>query len=89
MAVRSAGQSLAIRQSTLPDVISCIKGNVPAKIKEIPVKWLALFRNEGKSFGGSISGRLRVTEVSVLPNVDDPLKMEGKVVCEIEVTPGN
>ncbi|KAF8914392.1 hypothetical protein CPB84DRAFT_1759143 [Gymnopilus junonius] len=68
------------------NLISGVEGNASTEIKEIPVKWLAFFRNKGKGFAGSISGRLRVTEVSILPNVDDPEFIDGKVVCEIEVT---
>ncbi|KDR84176.1 hypothetical protein GALMADRAFT_220003 [Galerina marginata CBS 339.88] len=75
-------------QSRLPDELtSGITGNAPLEIKELPLKWLAIFRNKGRGFAGSVAARLKVTDVSVVPSVDDPLKKEGKVVCDIEVTP--
>ncbi|PPQ68625.1 hypothetical protein CVT25_005535 [Psilocybe cyanescens] len=78
----------AFLRSRLPaDITSGITGNTPLELKEIPVKWLAIFRNKGTGFGGNISARIKVVDVSVVPNPDDPLKMEGKVTCEIEVTP--
>ncbi|KAJ3511167.1 hypothetical protein NLJ89_g4255 [Agrocybe chaxingu] len=76
-----------ILESPLPDsLLDSITGNVPREIKELPVKWLAVFRNEGTGFAGNISGRVKVTDVSVVPGVDDPLRMEAKVTTEVEVT---
>ena len=40
------------------------------------------------SFATSVAQRLRVTEVNILPSPDDPKKLERKVVCEVNVTPG-
>ncbi|KAJ7147375.1 HotDog domain-containing protein [Mycena filopes] len=37
-------------------------------------------------FGNSIISALVVTEASVLPKAEEPLKEEGRVVCEITVT---
>ncbi|KAF8165863.1 hypothetical protein B0H34DRAFT_690749 [Crassisporium funariophilum] len=75
-------------QSRLPvDVMAGITGNAPLEIKELPVKWLAIFRNRGKGFAGSVADRVKVTDVSIVPSVDDPLKIEGKVTVEVDVTP--
>ncbi|KAF8958497.1 hypothetical protein BDZ97DRAFT_1841709 [Flammula alnicola] len=81
-------ERLEFLQSRLPeDVIAGITGNASPEIKEIPLKWLSVFRNKGKGFAGDIAGRVRVTDVSIVASVDDPLKMEGKVTMEITVTP--
>ncbi|KAF9445329.1 hypothetical protein P691DRAFT_795618 [Macrolepiota fuliginosa MF-IS2] len=64
-----------------------ITGNAPQDIKEIPVKWLAIYRHRGNSFACNIAQRIKVVDVSVVPNVDDPLKKDGRVTTEIEVTP--
>ncbi|KAH9482267.1 hypothetical protein JR316_0004365 [Psilocybe cubensis] len=78
----------AFLRGRLPDdITSSITGNTSVELKEIPVKWLAIFRNNGSGFGGNISARINVVDVSVVANGDDPLKTEGKVTCEIEVTP--
>ena len=36
----------------------------------------------------SVEQRLGVTEVNIIQSLDDPKKLEGKVVCEVNVTPG-
>ncbi|CAA7259320.1 unnamed protein product [Cyclocybe aegerita] len=76
-----------ILESPLPDsLLDSITGNVPREIKELPVKWLAVFRNEGTGFAGNVGERVKVTDVSVVAGVDDPLRMEAKVTTEVEVT---
>jgi acyl-coenzyme A thioesterase 13 len=78
-----------VLQLPLPNNLTAeITGNVSSEIKEIPLKWLAIFRNKGKGFAGKIAGRLRVVDVSVVPNPDDSSKMEARVTTEIDVTPG-
>ncbi|KAF8204565.1 hypothetical protein BJ912DRAFT_1027965 [Pholiota molesta] len=77
-----------VLQLPLPNNLTAeITGNVSSEIKEIPLKWLAIFRNRGKGFAGKIAGRLRVVDVSVVPNPDDSSKMEARVTTEIDVTP--
>jgi len=63
-----------------------ITGNAPVEIKELPIKWLALFHDNGKGFAGSIMSRVKVTDVSIIHD-SSTLRLEGKVSCEIEVTP--
>lgn len=65
-----------------------ITGNAPQEVKEIPVKWLTIYRHRGNSFACKIAERIKVVDVSVVPNVDDPLKKDGRVTTDIEVTPG-
>ncbi|KAH6914651.1 hypothetical protein BKA70DRAFT_1368572 [Coprinopsis sp. MPI-PUGE-AT-0042] len=66
--------------SPLPSTLtSHIRGNAPAGIKELPVKWLAVFRHRGNS--------MRVVEVDIVPSVDDEEKIEGRVVVEVDVIP--
>ncbi|PPQ65513.1 hypothetical protein CVT24_010809 [Panaeolus cyanescens] len=75
-------------ETRLPEeLMAGITGNVPIEIKELPVKWLGVFRRKGKGFSGNIAKRLQVKDVSILPSVDDPEKLEGIVTCEIDVTP--
>lgn len=71
-----------------PEIITMLKGNAPPEIKQMPLKWLMHFRQQGNSFATSVAQRLRVTEVNILPSPDDPKKLERKVVCEVDVAPG-
>jgi len=74
-------------KSRLPDNATAdITGNAPVEIKELPIKWLTFFRGKGPGFASSILSRVKVTDVSILPSREDPLKLEGKVTCEVEVT---
>ena len=76
-------------QGSLPsELTEHITGNVTQEIKEIPVKWLIMYRARGNSFGVRIAERIQVVDVSVVPNIDDPLKHDGRVTTEIEVTEG-
>ncbi|KAF5387650.1 hypothetical protein D9615_000771 [Tricholomella constricta] len=68
------------------DMISQVAGNAPREIKEVPLKWLAVFRAREVSFANSVAHRVRVTEVSIVKNPEDPRRIEGRVVCEIDVT---
>ncbi|KAG5719673.1 hypothetical protein E4T56_gene2060 [Termitomyces sp. T112] len=68
------------------DVIAAVAGNAPREVKEIPLKWLAVFRSREVSFAKSIAHRIKVVEVSVVKNPDDRHRIEGKVVFEIDVT---
>lgn len=84
-------QSLsAFLETRLEDeVVSLISGNAPREIKEIPIKWLAVFRHRKVSFASLIADRVRVVEVSIVENPEDPVKIDGRVVCEIDVTSGS
>jgi hypothetical protein len=69
----------------LPDeVVRQISGNATREVKEIAVKWLAVFTPEN-GFGSSISSP-KVTEVSIVENPQEPEQMQGIVVCEMDVT---
>ncbi|KAF9478684.1 hypothetical protein BDN70DRAFT_879706 [Pholiota conissans] len=77
-----------ILQSRLPEELTAgITGNVSAEIKEIPLKWLAIFKNKGRGYAGNVAERVKVVDVSVDPSPDHPLRMEAKVTTEIDVTP--
>jgi acyl-coenzyme A thioesterase 13 len=65
-----------------------IIGNAPVSIKELPVKWLAIFRSRGNGYCNDVAERLKVTEVSIGKSAEDPQKLEGMTACEVEVTPG-
>jgi len=82
-------QSLAsFTADRLPsELTSHITGNVPIEIKELPVKWLAVFRNDAQGFAGPVSLHMRVTDVSAHPSPDHAKRLQGKVTVEIDVTP--
>ena len=71
-----------------PEIVNRIKSNAPPEIKQMSLKWLMLFRQRGNSFVTSVEQRLRVTEVNISQSLDDPKKLEGKMVCKVNVTPG-
>jgi len=76
-------------ESRLPDSLTAdISGNAPIEIKELAVKWFAILRMNFKEngFAGPIASRVKVTDVSILPSTDDPLRVEGRMTCEIDVT---
>jgi acyl-coenzyme A thioesterase 13 len=80
-------------KSSMPDeLVEIIQGNAPRHIKEIPLKWLAIFRSRPGSFSNSITNsiakRVKVVEVSLKNNPDDPALQEGRMVAEIDVTEG-
>ncbi|KAJ7239983.1 HotDog domain-containing protein [Mycena haematopus] len=66
-----------------------ISGNVDPAMKaffsDIP-KIFGLDRFEKPSFGDSIARGLVVTSASVENKAEEPLKQEGRVVCEVTVT---
>ena len=72
-----------------PSATVHIEGNASRELKEVPLKWYNIFRTLGKGgFGCEAGKRIVVKEVSIQPTVDDPSKMEARLVCEIEVTAG-
>ncbi|KAF9498888.1 hypothetical protein BDN71DRAFT_311977 [Pleurotus eryngii] len=71
-----------------PDVsleVSNIAGNASSDVKAFVTNplWIA---NSGTSFAIKIVKNIVVTEVSILPKNEEPLKKEARVVCEIAVT---
>ena len=72
-----------------PSATMHIEGNASRELKEVPLKWYNIFRTMGKGGFGCEAGKLIVVkDVSIQPTVDDPSKMEARLVCEIEVTAG-
>ncbi|KAG6917680.1 hypothetical protein DXG01_001655 [Tephrocybe rancida] len=83
LAMRSG--SFVVSTHTFPDdVVAEVAGNAPREIKEVPLKWLALFRARKVSFANPIAHRIKVVEVSVVQNPEDEKRIEGRVVCEID-----
>lgn len=73
--------------------ISHIAGNASDNIKRLLARPSALFAHlpldiQGPIFGQSIMERLVVTEISVQGKVEEPTKLEGKVVLELTVEEG-
>lgn len=71
---------------------SNILGNASEDIKRligIPHQYFQSFsRDTTPTFGNAISERLRVTEISIIDKPEEPTKLEGRVVIEIEVSEG-
>jgi len=77
-----------LRERLDAEEMSLVKGNTPIHIKELPIKWLTIFRSRGNGFCNDIAERVAVKEVWLVPSADHPEKLEGKVVVEVEVTEG-
>lgn len=71
-----------------PDATANITGNASREVKEVPIKWFRILRERGAGFGYDIGRRVKVTEVAIEPNAQDPDRMESKLVCELMVTQG-
>ena len=74
--------------------ISHVSGNVPDDVKRV-IAYPAVFvfsidgePGRGSGYSDDVAKRLVVTEVSVLGSIEEPSKDIGRVVCELEVTPG-
>ncbi|KAJ7442131.1 HotDog domain-containing protein [Mycena galericulata] len=67
-----------------------IAGNVDDGVKkllsDIPALVGARKNNSKPAFGDSILQRLVVTHASLEPKAEEPLKKEGRIVCELDVT---
>ncbi len=74
--------------------VSHVSGNAPNDIKRVLSNTTAFFANrhpgkiEGKIFVEDMQKRFKVTEVSILQKVEEPNKLEGRVVVELEVMEG-
>ncbi|KJA29568.1 hypothetical protein HYPSUDRAFT_126084 [Hypholoma sublateritium FD-334 SS-4] len=71
--------------------VSHVSGNAPDHIKRVLSNTTAFFANrqpdkiKGKIFAEDMQKRFKVTEVSILRKVEEPNKLEGRVVVELEV----
>jgi len=70
--------------------ISKVSGNASENVKSLiasPTLYLSsqVGGPQGPLFGGAILKRVVVTEVSVNEKAEEPQRLEGRVVCEIEV----
>ncbi|KAF8626723.1 hypothetical protein AX17_006489 [Amanita inopinata Kibby_2008] len=76
-----------ILYSSLPEeVIARVAGNAPRKVKEVPIKWLALFRpRKHGGFAWDIAESIAVTDVSIVPSLEDRVTMECRVTYEVKV----
>ncbi|KAH6902822.1 hypothetical protein BKA70DRAFT_1374281 [Coprinopsis sp. MPI-PUGE-AT-0042] len=63
--------------------ISHIIGNAPDNVKRVQIP------SQGPIFGEEIHKRMVVTEVSIIPKIEEPKKNEGRVVIEMEVAEGS
>ncbi|PFH46565.1 hypothetical protein AMATHDRAFT_154507 [Amanita thiersii Skay4041] len=64
---------------------SRIAGNAPDEVKQLIGNLMFIFSGHRKGlFSSSIVNRMVVTEVSIIEKSEEPLKKEGRVVCELE-----
>jgi len=76
--------------------VSQIGGNASEEIKRLlgdPEAFFNSFRKPGQSpplnaFGRDIELRMKITEISILKKKEEPQKLEGRAVMEIEVQEG-
>lgn len=65
-----------------------IQGNTTKRTKWRVLSWLHTFTFRGTGFGNRIGSRAKITEISVNRMLNEPEKMEGKVIAEITITEG-
>lgn len=65
-----------------------IPGNGSPEAKERIANILDYFHYSGRTFANGIGKRIKILEVSVNPKAEEPQKLEGRLVCEIDVTEG-
>ncbi|KAG5636967.1 hypothetical protein H0H81_006271 [Sphagnurus paluster] len=78
----------ALLTTDLPDhLIAHIEGNAPRHIKQVPVKWLAIFRAREGSFARKVADRIRITEGTKLRIVNTSMSTgdDGVGSCRSEV----
>lgn len=74
--------------------IARIKGNASADVKRFlgrPANFIENLTSapfKSPLFGASITTRMVVTEISVEQKAEEPLKDEGRVICELVVEEG-
>lgn len=76
--------------------MSQVSGNASEEIKRLlgdPEAFFNSFRKPGQvslpnAFGRDIERRMKVTELSILKKKEEPAKLEGRAVMEIEVQEG-
>lgn len=66
-----------------------ISGNAPDEVKSVVLVWLRKYMAREDGFALSVQNRVKIVEVSVNTNKDEPKKLEGRMVCELEVAKGN
>ncbi|KDQ64051.1 hypothetical protein JAAARDRAFT_52052 [Jaapia argillacea MUCL 33604] len=74
-------------QPLSPSESSLIAGNAKPETKRVVTHWLHLFMHRGSGFADSVGGKVEVTEISVYPKAEEVERVEGRVVCEVTVTP--
>lgn len=78
-----------ILQPIPPEVMENVAGNAPLSIKRAALTWYRLLGVRGDvGFEYATRKLVKVREVSLEPSTDDPDKVSAKMVCELEVTPG-
>ncbi|KAG6812150.1 hypothetical protein H0H92_004149 [Tricholoma furcatifolium] len=69
--------------------VSKVAGNAPDHVKAVVANTSMFYRHidgvKGPIFGEAITKRMAVTEISIDKKAEEPLKSEGRVVCELTV----
>ncbi|TDL13814.1 hypothetical protein BD410DRAFT_780579 [Rickenella mellea] len=69
-----------------PENVASIGGNVPDDMKEHVASMFHIFMGRGAAFADSVGERVKITSIDIIPKVDEPEKLESRVVCEIDVS---
>jgi hypothetical protein len=87
-------------ENAAQDIVKTIAGNAPDDIKRFLGNFSDMLHRKGNFedreapprkanfFGEDIMKRMAVKEVSIIQKAEEPLKMEGRVVCEMTVDEG-
>jgi acyl-coenzyme A thioesterase 13 len=78
-----------LKSAVIPlEQTSKIPGNGSAETKHWVANVLLYLNYTGKKFSNSIGNRVEIVEISINHKSEDPMRLEGRVVCEIETQEG-
>ena len=65
-----------------------IRGNVSDEVKRALSSVISTEMLKGRGFADGIGGRLCIVEANVIPKTDEPERLEGRVISELDITEG-
>ena len=65
-----------------------IRGNASLEVKRHVLAMLYASMSKGEGFADSVGSKIEIAEVDIRPKDNEPKKLEGRVVCEVEVGRG-
>lgn len=80
-------------KTAIPEILQQVSGNISDKIKVRALVQLGIIRDGSarqqlNTFGKAIGLKLKLTELSVVNKAEEPNKLEGRAVLEIDVDEG-